>query len=93
MKTKNQQGFNSLLIVVVVVVVLAIVGVYVLTQRGTTSTSLFPQLQQGTGQGGGFGKIIQSDSDLTAAGTDLDTTDISSVDTQLSQLDADATSF
>ena len=79
-----------MLIVAIIVAVLVFGGIalwYFMTQPASTqtATTTTPSQTQST--------TITNDSDLQAASTDLDKTDVDSLDTSLSQNDTDASQF
>ncbi len=90
---KKQKGF-SLIIIIAIVAVVILAGVFLVFKMTAAPTNLGNQngqpvveTQQPTQS------AIQNSAGLDAAATDLDKTDIDSVNTELNQLDKDATAF
>lgn len=99
---KNQKGFAMvLLIVFVVVAALAVVGLVLyrqklnsLTQNENVNQSAVPaQYQAQYQQSGQSVAPIQDANDLNSASASLDSTDTTQLDTQLNQLNSNASSF
>ncbi len=81
---KNQKGFAPILIIAIIAVV-AVAGYFFLSQKGKYATT--------TPSSNGSYSAIQNSSDLDTAANDLDNTDINQADTELNQLNSDASSF
>lgn len=81
----NQKGFIPLL-VALVVVILAVAGYLMFVQKENLFKNLDQQTSQNIGQ-------INNNSDLDAVSKDLDSTDMSQLDSQLNQVSSDAASF
>lgn len=79
---KNKKGFSPVVIILIVAIFIAI-GVFMAVKKGQQIT----QTQQPATS------VIQNTSDLDAAATDLDKTDVDGMDTELNQIDADASTF
>ena len=88
---KNQKGFSSVIIIVIVVILIAI-GVFMAVKR-VTSLNTYNKGGQQVTQTQPATSAIQNSSDLDAAAADLDKTDIDGMDTELNQIDADASTF
>lgn len=82
----NQKG-NISLVVIIVVIVGLLVGVYLVQQ----TTNLLPRAKS-PGQSPST-QAIQSSSDLTRVGQELDGENLEVIDSQLSQNDSDLNSF
>lgn len=82
----KQKGVSSILVAVVIgaVVVLALILMFALKGGTSTSQQLTPATQTSE---------IQNSSDLDAAASDLDATNVDSTDGQLTQIDQDASTF
>ena len=77
---KKQKGFSPIL-AIVIIVLLAIAGYFWYIQNYKSPSS-----------NDGY-SAIQNSSDLANAENDLDSVDVSQVDTELNQLDSDASTF
>ena len=81
----NQKGFAPILLIAIIAVV-AVTGYLLFVNKGniaiTPSNTVTTQNQQ-----------IQNDNDLNAAANDLDNTDTGQIDTQLNQLNSEASAF
>lgn len=84
---KNQKGFAPILTLVVIAVV-AIAGY--LFFAGTTANTPSQQQNQQANQNV---PAIQNSSDLNTAANDLDNIDTGQIDTELNQLNSDASTF
>lgn len=82
---KNQKGSSSTLLIIAVIAVIAVAGIIFLKKQ--SSTGLNQQIPQGSQSS------IQNSNDLDAASTNLDTTNIDSLDNELNQVDSDAFTF
>jgi predicted negative regulator of RcsB-dependent stress response len=83
---KNQKGNTMLIVLVIAAIVL--VGGYLFYKGGTMPSGNQPssQVQQQS-------NAIQNDSELMSASSDLDSTNVDSMDNQLNQNTTDASSF
>lgn len=81
MKTDNK-GFSPILIIILIAAVAVIAGIYLVAKKGTTPSTVVTS-----------GAPMQTSKDIDNVSTELDNADVTSLDTQLNQLDADASSF
>lgn len=84
---KNQKGFAPILTLVVIAIVA--VASY-LFFAGTTANAPYQQQNQQANQNV---PAIQNSGDLNTAANDLDNTDTGQIDTELNQLNSDASTF
>jgi flagellar basal body-associated protein FliL len=87
MKT-NRKGFSSILIIILIVVVLAVAS-YLAARKGSAPSTFVPDNEPSVTQAA----PMQTSKDLDSASAELDSADISGLDTQLNQLNADISSF
>lgn len=80
---KNQKG--NIILKVLIIAAIVLVGGYLFYQRGTIPSNNQPSQQQSN--------AIQNDSGLMSASSDLDNTNVDSMDNQLNQNTTDAASF
>jgi len=80
---KNQKGNTMLIILVIAAIVL--VGGYLFYKGGIMPSGNQPSQQQSN--------AIQNDNELMSASSDLDNTNVDSMDNQLNQNTTDASSF
>lgn len=88
---RNQRGSIQLVIIGILLLVGLVVGVYLVQQK----TNFLPKAavpNPSTSQSASS-QTIQNGSNLTKASTDLDNTDLGSIDNVLNQNDIDASNF
>ncbi|MBI4990594.1 hypothetical protein HZB96_00700 [Candidatus Gottesmanbacteria bacterium] len=78
----NNKGFSSILIIILIVVVIVIAGIYLAAKKGAAPSTVVTSSAP-----------MQTTKDLNNASADLDNADVTGLDTQLNQLDSDASSF
>lgn len=78
----NNKGFSSILIIILIAAVVVIAGIYLVAKKGTAPSTVVTS-----------GAPLQTSKDLDKVSTELDNADVTSLDTQINQLDADASSF
>lgn len=83
-QTKSQNGFSGVLALLAVGVVVVIVAVFFFAQKGGMT---------GTQQTTQNVPAIESTSDLNTASSDLDSSDTSTLDQELTQLNTDTSGF
>jgi predicted PurR-regulated permease PerM len=82
---KKQKGLSLILLITAVIAVIVVAGIIFLKKQ--SNTELNQQIPQGSQSS------IQNSNDLNAASTDLDNTDIDSLDNELNQVNSDASTF
>lgn len=89
---KNQRGF-SLVVIVAIVAILIAIGVFMAAQKSTSLNTYDKGAQQLNQTQQPASSVIQNNSDLDAAATDIDKIDVDGMDTELNQIDTDASTF
>lgn len=82
---KNQKGFGAIYIVIIILIIGLIVGIYIV-QKPTHPKPFAKERANYSG-------AINSDSDLMRASSQLDYTNVDSIDSQLKQNDVDSANF
>jgi len=86
-QTNRQKGFSPVLVIIVIAIVVG--ALFFLNQKKTMPVSE----TTGTQQTAQSGPAIQNDNDLMAASSDLDKSDTSSMESELTQLNTDTSGF
>jgi flagellar basal body-associated protein FliL len=93
----GRQGFIQIILPVLVLLIIAGVGVYyyfvVKPGRILTNTGIVPQYQQDYQQSANSVATVKSGADLNTVSADLDSSDLTQIDTELNSLSLDAVSF
>lgn len=88
-QTRNQKGFSPIIAVVIVGVVVAIIALFLTTQKRGLPTFEKTGTQQTTQNV----PAIQDAGGLDNVASDLDNTDLNAIDKELNQLDSDTSTF
>lgn len=89
---KNKKGFSQVIIIAIVAILITI-GVFMAVRKSTSLNTDNKGGQQVTQTQQPKVAAIQNSSDLDATAAELDNTNVDEVDTELNQMDADASTF
>ncbi len=88
---KSKKGLSSPVIIIAVIAIVIAVGAYIAVQKGTNLN--VNKLQPVSKIQKPVSSAIQNSNGLNTAEADLDNTNLDDVDSELNQIDADASTF